>query len=1568
MRVESLESRQLLSADGLSLQPDRVQVWQNGAAVEIDVLANDTFLEGYAGRREVTSVSTGSLGGRIQIKEDRLVHYTPPADREGVETFRYQVDGGPQAEVTVDILSPLKPFELTIHLYDDSYRLDLLDGADFPIDYSGEKRITLVSESVFGADLQIDDDGKTVVYTSRVGTAGQDRFNYIVDDRFVATALVNVNHPLQSDRYEVVQRSGLTRMHVLANDFLEPADPGFDAIATKATARITHALNDSDGFDVSITPDGRAIDFRPEIGYVGVASFRYVVDGRFEQVARVTVQRPVRDDYETADRDGGTHSFDVLANDSYWSIYGQNNIRVVQQITSVTSGDHGGTVQVSPDGKRLLYTPPQGFTGREEFEYVADDSFTARVSVTVTEPVRDDWVTAFVGAVTTIDVLANDFNGTGNDSARITSVGSSAIGAEIVLQDGRLLYRPPEDALTREPGIRRDELVYEVNGTYQATVSVYLSAITTSDWIAVDSAELQILDVLENDHFGSGYSGAVVITDVSQPSHGGVVTIADNGKRLEYRPGSDHETFSYTVDDRFTETVQTRPISRLRPDHAVADQNGPAVAIDVLANDFPAYSYVIRDHGPYTGPRVITSVSVSQAGAVVTVEDGIVRYTPPTDFVGRDSFTYEVDNFLVATIGVNVIRRAADDTVRVSPDSQNNELNVLANDVLGADYTLPGRISAVGPSTHGAIVTASVDGTSIVYTPAIGYQGVDEFSYTLDGQSKATVTVVVAENANSRLSTFESIDEFRDYVLEQSVEAYRYLFAGPSGDPFIDEREHLALDGTGVANSVDHSETNVQVAGVDEDDIVETDGNYIYSLRGSELTIVKSLPADALELVSRTEIEGSPIGMYLHGDRLAVISRHHEYTDRPVPVDANASLVADQRSIIWPGPSHVSTIVSIFDVTDRTSPRPVQKTVLEGAYTTSRRIDDQVFLVLNATPMVLRPETICDDGGGECTNETEQQFRDRVTGNFASLLENALPSYQSFDSSGQLARGGPLLLPEDIYRPVDDGSVMTVVASINMNSTVPGLSGTSGVLAASNSEILATAENLYVFGSHREAVESEPWTRILKFNWDGRSGAIEFVATGDVPGVLLNQFAADEHDGLLRITTEVSHTGTGNFSNQNETALFVLRDNRGVLEFVGNLQNLSPGETVKSVRYFQDRAFVTTFRTIDPLHAIDLSDPTMPRAVGHVALPGFSSYMQFISADRLLTVGTNTATGFGGRAMVTLFDVSELNAPKRIDQYNLPKYSSSQANLDHHAFGWFARHELLAVPISRSYQDRFDDDGDGYAEAIRNVREDALSLLHVGVEDSLGEESIRLRGEITHDAAVMRSVYIGQNVYSIGSDAIRVVDVDEPGTIIDELVYEDQSTTMDPFEPRFGWQYDLASIGERLAAELNLDHRQWLLVAHETSSDALDLVYRHGENHYRFRGPEGGDLDLQDDAFHFVDRWHNEGFPNDVNDDGKVSASDALRVINELYRRGDSELPVDRVLRQIDVASSYADTNDDGRVSAVDVLRIINEMSRRAADLATGESAVVIAPLAAPQQEATGDWPGDDDDQVGRLF
>jgi uncharacterized secreted protein with C-terminal beta-propeller domain len=1438
-------------------------------------------------------------------------------------------------------------FEVVVDQFQEEYQFDLMTQASFPAGYTGPRQITLISESARGSDAEISVDGQSVLYRTENNLAGKDSFTFIVDNQFSATATINISNPLASDVYEVVQNSGTSELPVLTNDFLLRRPGSYEGVVStqrwasvRENAQITHVLDD-DADEVAISADGRSLLFTPDEDRAGARYFRYVVDGRFEQFVQVYVQRPVVDDSFVADVDGGMHTFDVLLNDEYRSVLTNERIRVVDRVTSITQGNNGGTVVIDPSGTSVQYTPAAGFVGTERFEYVADNKHSATVVVHVTQPVRDDRFTVYFHSTHALDVLQNDFTSDVERNNTVTSVSPSTLGATVEIDaGGRILYTPPDDL--ELAGYHSDSLQYTVNDQYTATINLSIQSPVVSDFYQFDQRVERELRVLDNDHFGAAYLGPALITSVSNPTGGGTVRVEPDGRTLRYQPGRLGESFTYTVDDRFTATVTANTIPRLTPDSAVADQNGAAVTVNVLANDFP--SHANHAYGPYQGRRELGADRFSEHGGVIAVTaTGQVSYVPPTNFVGRDTFTYSVDDFHFQTVTVHVIRRTADDLVRVASGSRDNTLNVLANDILGADYTGAGLITDVRPSTTGGQVTITPDRRSLIYTPAPGFIGEDSFVYTMDGQSRATVTVSVTDQNQSPLSGFGSTQQFREFVLEQAVERYQYQFGTVDYGSYpydTDERYLNRASGIPVAaDSPQFSETNVQIAGVDEHDIVETDGFYIYTLRGNELTIVRSLPADDLQVVSRTEIVGNPVGMYLNGDRVTVLSESVREIDYPT-YDYFRSDVVDSMDLsrsIYPGPPQpASTFVTVLDVSDRALPEVVGHTKFDGRLVDSRRIDDQVFVILRSDTVLPEPISILDNEG-TFRFESEEQYRQRIIENFASLMEATLPSYESFDGAGELVRGGPLLMPEDILRASEDVTTLTVVASINMAAGETGLSAVSGVMADSSTKIFASATSLYVFNDTIETIENERWTGIFKFDWNSQTGAIDFAATGQVPGRLLNQFSADELNQQLRLTTEISNFYTGNHSGDAETAVFVLEDDGGVLEFVGSLQTLAVGERIKSVRYFGDRAFVTTFDAVDPLTAIDLSDPSQPLALGHVLIPGFSSYMQFISPDRLLTIGTNTPTGFGGRAMVSLFDVSDLTSPHVIDQYNLPKYSTSQANNDHHAFGWFANHELLSVPTARYFSERYDADEDGYKEAYRPVREDELSVLHVGIDEN-GVEGIHARGRVSHAAEVQRSVAINNHIYSVGLDGVRVVHVEDANAVIDEVLFDwDLPTPNQPWGP-----IDYVEIGTAardLLAQRGLQRSELFMVTQEHRAGEVDVVLRAGEEHFRIRGTDASDLTLIDETFRFSENLQfNANNPYDVNNDGLVTALDALIVINELNTRGEGALVVDQVLRQ--VASNtrrYTDTNADGRVSAVDALRIVNELVRRDQTTASSE-------------------------------
>ena len=173
--------------------------------------------------------------------------------------------------------------------------------------------------------------------------------------------------------------------------------------------------------------------------------------------------------------------------------------------------------------------------------------------------------------------------------------------------------------------------------------------------------------------------------------------------------------------------------------------------------------------------------------------------------------------------------------------------------------------------------------------------------------------------------------------------------------------------------------------------------------------------------------------------------------------------------------------------------------------------------------------------------------------------------------------------------------------------------------------------------------------------------------------------------------------------------------------------------------------------------------------------------MQLIEDSSLLTVGRNTPDGRNGPTQVSLFDVSDLSQPRQVDQYTFERFSTSEAEVDHHAFGYYAEHGLLAIPFSRGYVLRVDEDGDGYRETRQWIQEHQLAILAIDTSagGSLGD-AVELVGEIQHDTPVRRSGYIADKLYSIANDSIRAVAVAEPGTVLGELVIADESEDNPP--------------------------------------------------------------------------------------------------------------------------------------------------------------------------------------------
>jgi len=560
------------------------------------------------------------------------------------------------------------------------------------------------------------------------------------------------------------------------------------------------------------------------------------------------------------------------------------------------------------------------------------------------------------------------------------------------------------------------------------------------------------------------------------------------------------------------------------------------------------------------------------------------------------------------------------------------------------------------------------------------------------------------------------------------------------------------------------SPTNVQEQGVDEADIVKTDGEYLYVLQGDKLVIVDAWPAEESHIVATVELDDWATQMYLDGDRLTVITQSWGFARHPIILPVSEDLVtlrepriaetafwADPR--LWYSSNGPQTHVSTYDISDRSAPWLMSRTSFDGYLSASRRIDGMAYLVLNASVDV--PGPLVQEMPGGYVYESAASYRARLEGmGIDQLLPGFTTTSWSADGTPLGSVSGSAVDASELWMPpaLKGAEDLFVVVAFDLRAAEPGPVSSTAVGGVSG-QVYVSPQSLYVTSQRWDAPmggwEGDSRTDIYKFALDGTE--VRYEGHGHVPGWALNEFSIDEENGYLRIAT------TNGGWRQTSNNLLVLEDAGDTLEVVGGIRGLALGESIYSARFMGDRAFLVTFRQVDPLFAIDLSDPINPRVAGILKVPGYSSYLHPVGEDLLIGLGRDATDD--GRVMgmkASLFDVSDLSAPRELATYVFPTagdqswWSSDSAALwDHHAFSYFPDEQVLAVPVV--------DWGWWNGEA-------RLEVLNVDAESGF----TRL-GAVEHQQEVRRSLRIGQFLYSIGWDAVKVVTMSDPLVVVAEV-------------------------------------------------------------------------------------------------------------------------------------------------------------------------------------------------------
>lgn len=537
---------------------------------------------------------------------------------------------------------------------------------------------------------------------------------------------------------------------------------------------------------------------------------------------------------------------------------------------------------------------------------------------------------------------------------------------------------------------------------------------------------------------------------------------------------------------------------------------------------------------------------------------------------------------------------------------------------------------------------------------------------TLDDPG-STTTTPSGDGAivGAAFQTFSNCDDLLDYYITHALDIVGpYGLGGPMWMFARDGVETAAAEdsvgGGGDASSRSFTESNNQVTGVDEIDMVKTDGNRIYTVVDGVLRIGVVGDPGITIAGSLTFRDWWPQGMLLEGNTVLAVGQIW---------GGVTPLAADSR-IAPGGYSTPITRIAEIDVSDPSNPRVVRTLDMDGSFVSARNVDGSVRLALNSNPVGL--EFVTPSGGGLRAERDATEANREIIRN--SSLENWLPYYVFTDANGNASEGQLLdcntVMAPNVFSGIDTLSLLTFDIGAGLGSW-----NDAGVVA-SGATMYATADSTYLAtqrwmdwrimteGEAADAAEGFT-TQIHKFDTTG--GVPRYVASGEVAGFLLNQFAMDEYQGDLRVASTTS-PGDWWLSDESESRVTVLRPNGQDLSTVGLVTGLGLTERIFAVRFMGPLGYVVTFRQTDPLYVVDLSNPAAPAVVGELKIPGYSAYLHPVGDGRLLGIGQNADEE--GRVLgtqVSLFDVSNPASPQRISQVDL-EGGWSQAEGNHLAF------------------------------------------------------------------------------------------------------------------------------------------------------------------------------------------------------------------------------------------------------------------------------------------------------------
>lgn len=626
------------------------------------------------------------------------------------------------------------------------------------------------------------------------------------------------------------------------------------------------------------------------------------------------------------------------------------------------------------------------------------------------------------------------------------------------------------------------------------------------------------------------------------------------------------------------------------------------------------------------------------------------------------------------------------------------------------------------------------------------------------------------------MRTFDSAEELRQFLVEQAQQRMNGNRSGGIGlFPTFFATAAMEDNASGVGDTGGqqlYSTTNVQEVGVDESDLVKNDGQYIYWLKDRKIHVVQAFPADAMQEVATIDLDAHGDSLYLKDDRLVAISNNwgccwlYEWDSGPVRLSAasagdDGTAASDTDIVGGPWNDGNQVTVTIINVADPANPIKEQTIELEGQLANSRLIDNKLHLILTSLPQLP-------------ANPTTDALEDMT-------LEEWLPNYRTTSSAGSTSSG--VIAPWNTYwAPIQgDGYAITTITTLDISDPDAGLNSTA--ITANAGSIYASTQAIYVtdtqydWNSFTSASRTDTMIHKLRFTQTGS----EYAASGLVPGRPLNQYSLGEHDGYLRIaTTDDSFDPTT--GGAQSSGVYVLGEEAGSdeLAIVGKIEDIAPGEQIYAARFLGPRGFLVTFRRVDPLFTLDLSNPADPKIAGELKVPGYSDHIQLLDENHLLTIGKDTMEANGNvwvqGVALSIFDISDFNNPLLAFKKVIGgRGTNSEANYNPKAFNYFAPQQALALPI-----DIYSQTAGVWDYGQHHFS--GLMVLRVSPEDGFQElGSISFFDQASQNGCYLayygagRGVFIGDTVYAVSDVGVKAAALSDIANFLSTVSFGNQA-------------------------------------------------------------------------------------------------------------------------------------------------------------------------------------------------